>query len=75
MYKSSLIPTDMELEEVATGEEETALRPQVRERSGSKKNFKKCHVRVSEDNVTAFENRVYAVSSLAFSYCFSGFSY
>ena len=64
MYKSSLIPTDMELEEVATGEEETALRPQVRERSGCKKR----HIRVSEDSVTAFENRVYAVSSLAFSY-------
>ena len=54
MCKSSLIPTDMELEEVTSGEEET-LRPQVRERSASKKNFKKRHTRVSEDSVTAFE--------------------
>jgi len=39
MFKSNLISTDMPLEEVTTGEEET-LRPQVRKRSGSKKNFK-----------------------------------
>lgn len=39
MYNSYLIPTDMELEEVTPGEEET-LRPQVRKRSDSKKNFK-----------------------------------
>ena len=67
MYKSSLILTDMELEEVTTGEEET-LRPQVREQSGSKKNFKKSHNRVSEDSVTAFENRVSAICVVSFGF-------
>ena len=56
----------MELEEVTTGEEET-LRPQVRERSGSKKYFRNSHIRVSEDSATTFQNQVYALFPLPLS--------
>jgi len=67
--KKYLISTDIPLEEGSTGEEET-LRPQVRERSGSKiMSFKKRHILVSEDNINAFENQLYALSPLAISYC------